>query len=88
MTISTMVPPRRMSHEQYLTLDLIAPFGRTFQDTITKALGSLRQFTTDTRLRSWLFTSMRNTFHRHITSGSIDCVWTRSAAPNEGHQGR
>lgn len=32
------------------------------QDTVTKALGNLDKFQEGTRLKSWLFTIMRNTF--------------------------
>lgn len=50
------------------------------QDTLMKAIGSLHQFTPGTRLKSWLFTIMRNTFYTSIRKatrepvGDADCV--------------
>ena len=50
------------------------------QDTLMKAIGSLHQFTPGTRLKSWLFTIMRNTFYTSIRKtarepvGDVDCV--------------
>jgi len=39
------------------------------QDTVTKALGNLDKFQEGTRLKSWLFTIMRNTFSTRYVVG-------------------
>jgi RNA polymerase sigma-70 factor (ECF subfamily) len=50
------------------------------QDTLTRALASVDQFTAGTRLKSWLFTIMRNAFYTKIkiynreSPGDQDCV--------------
>ena len=50
------------------------------QETLTKALSSIDQFEPGTRLKSWLFTIMRNTFYTNIkrtsreAPGLKDCV--------------
>jgi RNA polymerase sigma factor (sigma-70 family) len=50
------------------------------QDTLTKAIGKIHQFEPGTRLKSWLFTIMRNTFYNRLVvekreaPGSADCV--------------
>ncbi len=50
------------------------------QDTLTKAIDSICQFTPGTRLKSWLFTIMRNTFCTRVKKynrerpGELDCV--------------
>lgn len=53
------------------------------QDTLMKALNSFDSFEPGTRLKSWLFTIMRNTFYTKIkvytreAPGGIDCVAAR-----------
>lgn len=55
------------------------------QETLTKALANLDKFQPGTRLKSWLFTIMRNTFYTRIkisnreSPGLEDCV-TSSAS--------
>ena len=50
------------------------------QETLAKALSNIGQFETGTRMKSWLFTIMRNTFYTNIKlykrelPGLIDCV--------------
>jgi RNA polymerase sigma factor, sigma-70 family len=50
------------------------------QETLTKALANLDKFEPGTRLKSWLFTIMRNTFYTHVKNskreapGSENCV--------------
>ena len=50
------------------------------QETLTKALSKVHQFTPGTRLKSWLFTIMRNTHFTHYrisqreSPGKADCV--------------
>ncbi|HEV2503743.1 MAG TPA: sigma-70 family RNA polymerase sigma factor [Mesorhizobium sp.] len=53
------------------------------QETLVKALNSFDSFEPNTRLKSWMFTIMRNTFYKRIkvyireAPGSIDCVAAR-----------
>ncbi len=55
------------------------------QETLTKAIANLDKFEPGTRLKSWLFTIMRNTFYTRIkiatreAPGSVDCI---SAKPS------
>ncbi|MCR4264693.1 sigma-70 family RNA polymerase sigma factor [Nitratireductor sp. ZSWI3] len=55
------------------------------QETLTKALARIHQFTPGTSMKSWLFTIMRNTFYTAITvrkreaPGSADCASTKVA---------
>ena len=50
------------------------------QDTLVKALNAFDTFEPGTRLKSWMFTIMRNTFYTRIkmytreSPGAIDCV--------------
>jgi len=50
------------------------------QETLTKAIANLDKFQEGTRLKSWLFTIMRNTFYTHIkvttreAPGDADCI--------------
>ncbi len=61
------------------------------QETLTKAIASLDSFEPGTRLKSWLFTIMRNTFYTKIkvatreSPGAMDCVSAQpiSAASQE-----
>lgn len=64
------------------------------QETFTRALTYRHQFTTGTRLKSWLFTIMRNTFYneaarqRREHPGQDECVSDRRSinAPQESVQ--
>jgi RNA polymerase sigma-70 factor (ECF subfamily) len=50
------------------------------QETLVKAIGNLDKFQPNTRLKSWLFTIMRNTFctrikvNKHEAPGVVGCV--------------
>ena len=56
------------------------------QETLTRALSSIHQFQPGTRMKSWLFTIMRNAFYTKIrieareAPGVADCVSLRPAA--------
>lgn len=80
--------------EQVSIVDLIPAlraFARTFcrspddaddlvQETLTKGLANLDRFEAGTRMKSWLFTIMRNTFYTRIKAadrespGLLDCA--------------
>jgi RNA polymerase sigma factor (sigma-70 family) len=77
-------------------LPALRAFARTFyrdptdaddlvQDTLLKALKSFDSFEPNTRLKSWMFTIMRNTFYTRVkmyareAPGAADCVATRPA---------
>lgn len=82
-------------------LPALRAFARTFyrdpndaddlvQDTLVKALRSFESFEPGTRLKSWMFTIMRNTFYTRIkvysreAPGVADCVADRPAvAPSQ-----
>lgn len=57
------------------------------QETLTKAIAKIDQFEPGTRLRSWLFTILRNTFYtrcakmRRERPGEADCVSTQPWSP-------
>jgi RNA polymerase sigma-70 factor (ECF subfamily) len=61
------------------------------QETLTKAIANVDRFQAGTRMKSWLFTIMRNSFSSRITKamrempGATDCVSSRPAcgAPQE-----
>ncbi|APH70350.1 sigma-70 family RNA polymerase sigma factor [Aquibium oceanicum] len=91
-------PEARTTTDPQEVVDLIPAlraFARTFcrdqndaddlvQETLTKAIAKLDSFQPGTRLKSWLFTIMRNSFYNRVVvttreaPGSEDCV---SAAP-------
>lgn len=77
-------------------LPALRAFARTFyrdsndaddlvQDTLLKALRSFERFEAGTRLKSWMFTIMRNTFYTRVkvyareAPGAGDCVAARPA---------
>ncbi|AZO53491.1 MAG: sigma-70 family RNA polymerase sigma factor [Mesorhizobium sp.] len=53
------------------------------QETLTKGLANIDQFETGTRMKSWLFTIMRNTFYTRARTaareapGLLDCASSR-----------
>ncbi|MAW87297.1 MAG: RNA polymerase subunit sigma [Phyllobacteriaceae bacterium] len=55
------------------------------QETLTKAIAKIHQFTPGTSMKSWLFTIMRNTFYTRIriqkreAPGAGDCVSLKAA---------
>lgn len=82
-------------------LPALRAFARTFyrdaqdaddlvQETLVRALASFDRFEPGTRLKSWLFTIMRNTFYTKIrvyvreAPGAADCVST--SPTTEAHQ--
>lgn len=84
--------PRESVEEQVVNLiPALRAFARTFckntadtddlvQETLTKALANVDKFERGTRLKSWLFTIMRNTFNTRYrvaareAPGNEDCV--------------
>lgn len=56
------------------------------QETLTRALSSIHQFRPGTRMKSWLFTIMRNTFYTRVriktreAPGSAECASLRPAS--------
>ncbi|MDF1609367.1 sigma-70 family RNA polymerase sigma factor [Hoeflea sp. YIM 152468] len=93
-TRSNDLPPKERDSVQEEVVDLIPAlraFARTFcrngsdaddlvQETLTKALANVERFRRGTRLKSWLFTIMRNTFNTRYKietrepPGFKDCV--------------
>ncbi len=85
------------NREETAIVDLIPAlraFARTFcrdpsdaddlvQETLTKGIANLDKFEPGTRMKSWLFTIMRNTFYTRIkismreTPGLMDCASAR-----------
>ncbi len=74
----------------------LGAFARTFcrdssdaddlvQETLTKAISKIHQFTPGTSMKSWLFTIMRNTFYTKVriaareAPGAADCVSAKPA---------
>ncbi|MDD7971094.1 sigma-70 family RNA polymerase sigma factor [Roseinatronobacter alkalisoli] len=57
------------------------------QETLTKALGKIHQFKPGTKLKSWLFTIMRNTYCTRFKiatrepPGKLDCVASQVGSP-------
>lgn len=53
------------------------------QETLTKALSNIHQYRPGTKMKSWLFTIMRNTFYTRVkigkreAPGAADCASTR-----------
>lgn len=82
---------QNVRQEVVALIPALRAFARTFhrnatdaddlvQETLIKALANIEKFQPGTRLKSWLFTIMRNTFYTHVktrsreTPGSADCV--------------
>jgi RNA polymerase sigma factor (sigma-70 family) len=57
------------------------------QDTLVKAIAKIEQFEPGTRMKSWLFTIMRNTFYNRVVvasreaPGAVDCVSSSPVTP-------
>jgi RNA polymerase sigma factor (sigma-70 family) len=85
-------PPYASTQDQVVALiPALRAFARTFyvsasdaddlvQETLTKALSKIHQFSPGTRLKSWLFTIMRNTYYTRFKiaarepTGRLQCV--------------
>ncbi|MCV0397203.1 MAG: sigma-70 family RNA polymerase sigma factor [Rhizobiaceae bacterium] len=88
---------RRKDTEEVVELiPALRAFARTFyrdqtdaddlvQETLTKAIAKIDQYQHGTRLKSWLFTIMRNTFYNRVVvhsreaPGQVDCVASQPA---------
>lgn len=90
-------PVPRGTHSEDNIVDLIPAlraFARTFcrdgsdaddlvQETLTKGIANIEKFEPGTRMKSWLFTIMRNTFNTNVRSSSrevpglLDCASVR-----------
>lgn len=93
-TTSKVLPPKKRGSVEEDVVDLIPAlraFARSFckntsdaddlvQETLTKALANVEKFERGTRLKSWLFTIMRNTFNTRFkvesreSPGFKECV--------------
>jgi RNA polymerase sigma-70 factor (ECF subfamily) len=79
-------------------ISALRAFSRTFvrnpveaddlvQETLVKAIAKYDQFETGTRMKSWLFTIMRNTYYNKVkiagreSPGTNDCVATLPSTP-------
>lgn len=88
--------PSSSEHELVSLIPALRAFARTFyrdadeaddlvQETLTKAIAKIHQFTEGTSMKSWLFTIMRNTFYTRIkiarreAPGAADCASARPA---------
>ncbi len=86
-----IVTPAGVGDDLVALLPALRAFARTFcrdktnaddlvQETLAKALSNMDQFEPGTRMKSWLFTIMRNTFYTSIKvykrelPGLIDCI--------------
>jgi len=90
---------RDVLQEEVVTLiPALRAFARTFywssadaddlvQETLVRALGNIEQFKQGTRMKSWLFTIMRNAFctrfrlRERETPGSEECVSSQGSVP-------
>ncbi len=99
MTGNIAASTRRAEREAVVELiPALRAFARTFckdpseaddlvQETLTKAIAKIDQFEPGTRLKSWLFTIMRNTFYnrsvvlRREAPGAADCVASLPVSP-------
>lgn len=77
MSLKEDVQTRMTHHEVVELIPALRAFSRTFcrnetdaddlvQETLAKALANLDKYQSGTRLKSWLFTIMRNTFYSQI----------------------
>lgn len=88
---------RRDTEEVVSLIPALRAFARTFckessdaddlvQETLTKAIAKIDSYQHGTRLKSWLFTIMRNTFYNRIVvakreaPGAADCVSSKPVA--------
>lgn len=95
LPLDRSIPPRDADDISIVNLiPALRAFARTFcrvpddaddlvQETLTKGLANLDKFEPGTRMKSWLFTIMRNTYYTRIkialreAPGLLDCVSTR-----------
>jgi len=84
-----------IEHELVLLLPALRAFARTFhrnpteaddlvQETIVKALSHIDRFQEGTRLKSWLFTIMRNTFCSRFRVGKREVLGAEDCASSRG----
>lgn len=88
--------PSRADAEIVSLIPALRAFARSFyrnetdaddlvQETLTKGIANIHQFTPGTSMKSWLFTIMRNTFYTKVRiagregPGTADCVSARPA---------
>lgn len=83
--MSTRSADRATRSEVVLLIPALRAFARTFcprpedaddlvQETLIKALGNIDRFEPGTRLKSWMFTIMRNTFCTHFKKHGRETV--------------
>ena len=90
--------PRRQSDATIVEMiPALRAFARTFcrdpsdaddhvQETLTKGIANIDKFEPGTRMKSWLFTIMRNTFYTRVKAymreapGLVDCASSRPTA--------
>ncbi|OEC96217.1 MULTISPECIES: sigma-70 family RNA polymerase sigma factor [unclassified Rhizobium] len=97
-TVIHLSRSNRLQAEVVELIPALRAFARTFhrnstdaddlvQETLTKALANIDQFDPDTRLKSWLFTIMRNTFctkfriAKREAPGNKKCISDFGVAP-------
>lgn len=90
--------PETLQAEVVTLIPALRAFARTFyrtstdaddlvQKTLVRALGNIEQFKQGTRMKSWLFTIMRNAFctrfriKQRETLGSDECVSSQGSVP-------
>ena len=103
MPVSSPQPPRERDDEEIVQLiPALRAFARTFyrdpvdaddlvQETLTKGIANIDKFKPGTRMKSWLFTIMRNTFctrfagYKREQPGLMECASSRLSveAPQE-----
>ncbi len=89
-----MVPTQKSGDDVVDLIPALRAFARTFcpdpsdaddlvQETLTKALANMDKYQAGTRMKSWMFTIMRNTFYTRIKTyvreapGAAACVSER-----------
>lgn len=103
MPVSSPQPPRKRDDNEIVQMiPALRAFARTFyrdpvdaddlvQETLTKGIANIDKFKPGTRMKSWLFTIMRNTFctrfagYRREQPGLTECASSRLSveAPQE-----
>jgi RNA polymerase sigma-70 factor (ECF subfamily) len=84
--MTAYISPGSMSEEVVALIPALRAFAHTFyrhpndaddlvQETLVKALSNLDHFKEGTRLKSWLFTIMRNSFCTRYRNAKRETVW-------------